>query len=105
MIDREVIARLKELDAKATPPGWAICTDATGDTFIASMTDSAETVCEFGSGYDDEMQASLEHDAALIVALRNDALRIITQQEAEIERLMKALRDVIEYEAAIQVND
>ena len=31
------------------------------------------------------------HDAALIVALRNDALRIITRQEAEIERLRAEL--------------
>ena len=48
---------------------WAVCTDATGDTFIASMTDSAETVCELGSADNDEGQAQLEADAQAIAAL------------------------------------
>ena len=51
-----------------TPGPWAVCTDATGDTFIAAMTDSAETICDLGAAYDDEGQAQLESDARLISA-------------------------------------
>lgn len=76
--------RLAELPGKETGEPWAVCTDATGDTFIASMTDSAETICEFGAGQDDEDQSRLGADAALIVMLVNAyrAGRLIVKDEA-----------------------
>ena len=63
--------QLAALDRAATQGVWSVCTDAVGDTFVASMTDSAETVCDFGAACDDEMQESIDADAALIVGLVN----------------------------------
>ena len=62
---------LAALDRAATQGVWAVCTDATGDTFIVPMTDSAETICELGAGHDGDAQESLNADASLIVALVN----------------------------------
>lgn len=75
--------RLAELSRKATGDPWAVCTDATGDTFIASMSDSAETICEFGCGQDDEDQSLLDADAALSVELVNAyrAGRLIVKED------------------------
>ena len=77
-----VAEMLERLAALATPGPWSVCTDATGDTFVASMTDSADSVCEFGAGEDDEGQSSLDADAALIVALRNNLPTIIKALKA-----------------------
>ena len=63
--------RLAELSGKATDGPWAVCTDAIGDTFIASTSDSLETICEVGVGLDDEDQSRIEANAALIVELVN----------------------------------
>lgn len=60
---------LAALSEAATKGPWAVCTDATGDTFIASMTDSTETICDFGAGCDDDAQESLNTDATFIVTL------------------------------------
>jgi hypothetical protein len=87
---------LEALAAKATPGPWSVCTDAAGDTFIASLSDTAETVCEFGAGYDDEQQAGLEANAALIVYLCN-AVPTILALKAERDMLREALA-VIAYE-------
>ena len=87
---------LERLLAAATERPWAVCTDATGDTFIASMTDSAETVCEMGAMDTGEGQAQLEADAALICFLRNNAQHYLSLMD-EVERLREALdEDVLE---------
>ena len=81
---------LERLLAAATEGPWAVCTDATGDTFIASMTDSAETVCEMGAMDTGEGQAQLEADAVLICFLRNNAQHYLSLMD-EVERLREAL--------------
>ena len=83
---------LERLLAAATEGPWAVCTDATGDTFIASMTDSAETVCEMGAMDTGEGQAQLEADAALICFLRNNAQHYLSLMD-EVERLSKLLAE------------
>lgn len=80
MTDREAIATLKELDGKATPGPWVIRT----------LENFGWNVVEYVGGDRFNIKrvskCGQEPDAALIVALRNDALRIITRQEAEIEQ-------------------
>lgn len=92
MTDRNELERLL---AAATPGPWAVCTDATGDTFVASMADSAETVCEMGAMDTDEGQAQLEADAALIVNLRNSAQHYLSLMD-EVERLRRAGQQLLE---------
>ena len=87
MTDRNELERLL---AAATPGPWAVCTDATGDTFVASMTDSAETVCEMGAMDTDEGQAQLEADAALLCFLHNNAQHYLSLMD-EVERLRASL--------------
>ena len=75
--------KLKELDAKATQGPWQYH----GSHFYTAGTpDEAMLLGQVLSG-----DGRCPHDRNLIVALRNDALRIITQQEAEIERLRAEL--------------
>lgn len=106
MTDREAIARMRELDAKATPPGWwtngIYDADEHGLAIIAANTDCGPLpgnptrgMVAWASEILPENAETCEANAALIVALRNDALRIITQQEAEIERL-KAANGILE---------
>ena len=75
--------KLKELDAKATPGPWV------------RSNDPKKWVSSLAPVTSQDWRDNVEADAALIVALRNDALRIITQQEAEIERL-KAANGILE---------
>lgn len=82
-LDAEALRALAE---KATPGPWSVCTDATGDTFIAAMADSAETICEFGAVDNDDGQVALEADAALIVELVNNLPTILAMAE-ELERV------------------
>ena len=91
------IDELERLLAAATPGEWAVCVDATGGTFVAGMTDTAETVCEFGAAPDDDGQEQLDADAALIAAARNSLPAILTEireLRAENARLKKAATTV-----------
>lgn len=78
-----LIEQLEAVSEKATPGPWSRCCDATGDTFIASIADSAETVCEFGAMDSDDAQGQLEADAELMVALRNNLPIIIAALRAQ----------------------
>lgn len=82
MTHADLIERLEAVAPTATPGPWSICIDATGDTFIASMTNSVETICEFGAMDTDESQEQLEADAALIVELRNNLPAILAALKA-----------------------
>ena len=97
MTDRNELERLL---AAATEGPWAVCTDATGDTFIASMTDSAETVCEMGAMDTGEGQAQLEADAALICFLRNNAQHYLSLMD-EVEKLRRDRETLIEFAKSI----
>ena len=82
-----LIERLERAESKATPGPWSRCCYANGDTFIASVTDTAETVCEFGAMDSDEAQEQLDADAELIVELRNNMPTILAALRArEAER-------------------
>ena len=103
MTDKALIERLTELAAKATPAPWGVCVDATGDTFVASMTDSAETVCEFGAMDDDEGQSAIAYDSALIVALVNNLPTLttaLTDAEAKLAMAIIPLRALANEEKA-----
>lgn len=72
------------MQTKHTPGPWAVCEDASGDTFVAAMMDSAQTICEFGCADNDSDQAQIEADARLVAAAP-DLLEALEWATAEID--------------------
>jgi hypothetical protein len=89
-MDRDQLAAL---DRAATQGVWSVCTDAAGDTFITCPTISAGSICEFGAGYEDATQDSIDADAALIVALVNAYRtgKLVLIDDGAVERVARAI--------------
>ena len=82
--DHDALARLRELEAKATPGPWLRIDKADYGEIHAQFRPSSPAVALVGK----------PDDIDAIVALRNDAMRIIEQQAAEIARKDAALQRI-----------
>lgn len=89
------LARLEALDAAATPGPWQIVRDEDGN-YPESPTNPEQmapvaigplTHIEHEADWSDAGHARFEADAALIVALRNEAIPLLRAQAAKIEAI------------------
>lgn len=94
----ELVRRLIELDAKATPGPWRRAKDGSGDLFISGP--GGQYVMEIGAPDDD----TAEGDADLVEALRNAIPQIataITTLEAELAAMKEENAELITWRDAV----